>query len=512
MAYLMGIDCGTSSLKTLIIDEDGRVKAVSAQNYQFASPFGGYAEHDPREWWEACVHTIRQDLAESGIDPEQIAGVSFSGQMHGLVMLDEKMEVIRPAILHCDARSGEQVRSIKEKLGEEKVRRLMMNPVYSGFLLVSLLWVKENEPENFRRIAHVMLPKDYLKFRLTGEVSSEYSDASATLAFDVANVRWSEEILKEFDIPAGIFPPLYNTDEAVGNICPAAAKETGLSTKTKVVAGGGDQVMQGIGNGVTKVGGASVNIGTSGQVSFQSDTAIVNPALSTNTFCGYRKGRWITMGAIMNAGLCLKWCNQLLGQSDYKKINEEVAKVVPGSGGVIFLPYLNGERTPHLNPDISGEFVGVNLGTGAPQLTRAVMEGVAYALNQCIELCGDLGLKADGYIVASGGGARSGPWLQIQADVFNYPLKVAETEEQACLGACIAAGVGSGVYKDIEEGCARTVRYKDFTVIPDPKAHAVYEEYYGLFKDIYRAGSSELNKVTLLGRRVDRESKSDLHK
>ena len=510
MAYLMGIDLGTSSLKTMIIREDGQVVCVSAQNYQFASPFSGYAEHDPAEWWDACVSTIRKDLADSGVDPAEIRGVSFSGQMHGLVMLDKDKNVIRPAILHCDARSGEEVVRIRERLGARQ-GELMMNPVYSGFLFVSLLWVKAHEPENFSRIRYVCLPKDYLKFRLTGEITSEYSDASATLAFDVKNVCWSEEILSEFGISPALFPPLYNTADAVGTVSAAAAAETGLSEKTLVIAGGGDQVMQGIGNGVTRAGGASVNIGTSGQVSFQSDTPIFNPALSTNTFCGYRKGRWITMGAIMNAGLCLKWVNRLLGQTDYRALNEAVSRVVPGSGGVVFLPYLNGERTPHLNPDLSGEFVGVNLGTGPAELTRAVMEGVAYALNQCIELCGDLGLRADGFMVASGGGARSAPWLQIQADIFNYPLKVAETEEQACLGACIAAGAGAGIYRDIDEGCAKIVKYKDFTVFPDAKAHRIYEEYYQLFKEIYVSGHRELNKVTLLGRLVDRESKSNLH-
>jgi xylulokinase len=501
MAYLMGIDLGTSSLKTMLMDEDGRILAVCAKDYQFAAPRQGWAEHDPEEWWAACVETVQGVLRSSGVNPEDVAGVSFSGQMHGLVMLDSDGESIRPSILHCDARSAQQVQAIRQSLGEDRVRKLMMNPVYSGFLLVSLLWVREHEPDKFQRIRHVMLPKDYLKWKLTGSVTTDRSDASATLAFDVAAGEWSQEILKHFDLNADLFPPVYNTDEAVGTLSPAAARETGLSTRTVVVAGGGDQVMQGIGNGVTKVNGVSANIGTSGQVSFQSDTPILNPALSTNTFCGYKMGRWITMGAIMNAGLCLKWCNQLLNQRDYKALNEAVSQVPPGSRGVVFLPYLNGERTPHLNPDLSGAFVGVNLSTGAAELSRSVMEGVAFALNQCIELCGELGLHPEGEIVASGGGARSEPWLQIQADIFNRPLKVAQVQEQACLGACIAAGVGAGVYKDIDEGCARTVRYQPRVIVPNEGAHKVYEEYYQLFKDAYTSGSEVLHRVTLLGRR-----------
>ena len=500
MAYLMGIDLGTSSLKTIIIDEAGNVKALSARPYQFASPHGGYAEHDPREWWQACCETVKEALAALGAPASEVKGVSFSGQMHGAVLLDKDYQVIRPAILHCDARSSAQVEKIKDALGMERVRELVMNPVYTGFLLPSLMWVRDNEPENYEKVKYAVLPKDYLKFRMTGEVSSDYSDASATLAFDIKQICWSEEILKAVDIPMDIFPKCYGTAEATGHVCRAAAAETGLSEKTVVVAGGGDQVMQGIGNGTVREGDASSNIGTSGQVSFQSSVPIMNPALSTNTFCGYKKGRWITMGAIMNAGLSLKWFNSLFETADYNQINEQVAKVKPGSGGVIFLPYLNGERTPHVNPNLSGMFMGVNLNTGRPEMTRAVMEGVAFALYQCIEVCGKLGLRADN-MIASGGGARSGPWLQIQADIFDIPLQVADTEEQAGLGSAIAAGVGAGIYRDIEEGCSRAVRYQDFTVYPDPARHKVYEEYYQLYKDTYEASREVLQQVTLMGRR-----------
>ena len=499
MAYLMGIDLGTSSLKTLLADSKGHKVALAAKDYQFASPRQGYAEHDPEEWWQACVETVREVIEKSGVSPDEIAGVSFSGQMHGAVLLDENYEPIRPAILHCDARSGVQVKAVKEMLGEE-VKSLMMNPVYSGFLFISLLWVKENEPENYAKIRHVMLPKDYLRFKLCKEIASDYSDASATLAFDIENGCWSKEILSRFDIPMEWFPPVFNTADKVGNICSEASIETGLSEKTAVGAGGGDQVMQSIGNGVIRPGQAIANIGTSGQVSFQSAKPIKNPARSTNTFCSYEKGRWLTMGAIMNAGLCLKWWRSITGETDYEKLNADVAAVAPGSGGVIFLPYLNGERTPHLDPDLSGSFIGVNLGTDRAKMTRAVMEGVTYALNQCIELCGEMGLHCDNAIVASGGGARSLPWLQIQADVFGLPVKVAESEEQACLGAVIAAGVASGVYKDLEEGCAMAVRYRDLVVNPDPERHKIYESYYELYKEIFASGGDVFHRLTLLGR------------
>lgn len=510
MPYLMGIDLGTSSLKTLLMGEDGDVKHIASQSYNFSTPYSGYTEQEPRVWWDACCNTIRESLAKSEVAAEEIKGISFSGQMHGTVLLDEHHEVIRPAILHNDTRSSVQVEYIKDVLGEEKIRELVMNPIYSGFMLPSLLWVRDNEPENFRRIKHIMLPKDYIKYKLTKEISSDYSDASATLLFDVKKVEWSKGILDIFSLPIEVFPPCFNADEAVGKVCDEASKETGLSTSTIVVAGGGDQVMQGIGNGITYLGGSSVNIGTSGQVSFQSDVPILNPSLSTNTFVGYKKGRWITMGAIMNAGLSLKWCNRLLNQSDYKKINKDVSKVLPGSNGVIYLPYLNGERTPHLNPDISGEFIGVNLTTGPAELTRSVMEGVAFALKQCIDLCGELGLEAKNYMVASGGGSRSAPWLQLQSDIYNIPLKVASIEEQASLGAAIAAGVGVGVFKNIEEGCQRVVRYEDFEVTPNETNHRTYMEYYHLFKETYTVSSEILNKITILGRRLEKEHKANL--
>jgi len=502
MTYLMGIDLGTSSLKTIIIDESGTVKALKSRTYQFDSPHVGYAEQHPDVWWNACCETVREALVSSGIPASGIAGVSFSGQMHGAVMLDNEYRVVRPAILHCDARSNKQVETIRELLGLGGIRRLVMNPVYTGFLLPSLLWVRENEPQNFEKIRFVLLPKDYLKLKMTGEVSSDYSDASATLAFDIKNGCWSDEILDRVKISPEIFPRCYETTADTGRVSKQAAKATGLSERTIVVAGGGDQLMQGIGNGMVNPGDATVNIGSSGQVCFQIDQPVLNPALNTNMFCGSKKDRWILFGATMSAGLSLKWWNQLNAGSDYEKINNQVAAIKPGSGGIIFLPYLNGERTPHVNPNLSGVFLGVNTTTSYAHMTRAVMEGVAYSLMQCIEICGSLGFTAK-MLVASGGGARSRPWLQLQADLYNIPLKVAATEEQAGLGAAIAAGVGVAVFKNLEEGCRNAVRYKDEIVSPNAENNVVYNEYYQLYKDTYTACKEVLQQVTLIGRRED---------
>jgi xylulokinase len=495
MEYLMGIDIGTSSLKTMIIDESGEIKALSSQSYQYDSPETGYAEQDPEVWWNACIMTIRDALKKSGIPGERITAMSFSGQMHGVVLLDGDGKVVRPAILHCDVRSGKQVRQINERLGPDGVRELVMNPVYTGFLLTSLLWVRENEPQNYERVRKVCLPKDYIKYKLTGIVSTDYSDASATLVFDIRNHCWSRDIIVLFDIPESIFPPCCDTYSRVDHVSENAAAVTGLSKKTLVVSGGGDQIMQGIGSGMTEIGMVTTNIGSSGQVCFQTDKPIVNPELSTNVFCGYKKNRWIAMGAIMHAGLALKWIGHILGEDSYTKLDTIAQKALPGSGGVIFLPYLNGERTPHTNPDLSAMFFGCNMNTGRPEMVRSVMEGVAFAMMQCMETCEKLGLKRAS-TVASGGGAKSSLWLQIQSDVYGLPLKVARTEEQACLGAAIVAGVGAGVYRTVEDGCAAVVRYQEKIIVPDKENHKIYMDYYALFKDIYPANEELLRQVT----------------
>lgn len=509
MAVLIGTDLGTSSLKILLINTEGEVLSMASRAYQFDSPHPGYAQQDPEVWWRAFCESLREAMEKANIRKEEIEGIGFSGQMHGLVMLDGDLRSVRPAILHCDTRSAEQVRGIRERLGEAGVREKLMNSVYCGFMLPSLLWVRENEKENYARIAHILFPKDYLRMRLTGVVCSDYSDASASLMFDIRKGDWSKGILEIFEIPASMPAKCFGTAEKVGSVTKEAANLTGLPESLDVAAGGGDQVMQGIGNGITKMHRACLNIGSSAQLSFQSEEPLCNEALSTNTFCGYQKNRWIVMGAMMSAGLSMQWCLRLLGKTDYRALNEAVSEVEPGSGGVIFLPYLNGERTPHMNPDIGGAFLGLNLHTGAAQLARSVMEGVVFALYQCMELCREMGLEARDYLISSGGGAKSREWLQMQSDIFHMPIRIAAVQEQACLGAAIAAGVGAGIYRDIEEGCAALVRYESRVCLPDPLRHERYMEYYRIFKEAYPANQSILNRLTLLGREgmEDRRSK-----
>ncbi|MFP3041125.1 xylulokinase [Treponema primitia] len=500
MAFLMGIDLGTSSLKVIIIDTKGVIQAESSKAYQFDSPVNGYAEQKTEVWWSACCECIRDALSRLNAPASEIRGISFSGQMHGAVLLDKDRNVIRPAILHCDARSGVEVQKINRIFTEKHLRDSQLNPVYTGFLLTSLVWVRDNEPELYGRVRYAFLPKDFLKMMLCGELSTDYSDASGTLAYDIQHNCWSKEVLNALDIPPEFFPECSASDHVAGRVSKKAAEATGLWEGTVVVNGGADQVMQAVGNGAIRPGQATVNIGTSGQVCFQSDRPIRNPGLSTNTFCAYRSGAWITMGATMSAGLAFKWFRNILPPGDYRALDGEIEKLHPGSGGLLFLPYLNGERTPHVNPNISGMFMGLNLNTSGTHMARAVMEGVTYALMQCIEVCGDLGLQA-GELIASGGGARSPVWLQMQADIYNIPLKTTVSEEQACIGAAAMAGLGSGVFSSIEEACAAFVRYKDRIYTPNPENHGIYQQYYRLFKDAYTGSQKTIQSLTELGRR-----------
>lgn len=499
MAMFAGIDLGTSSLKCIIVDELGAVISSASRDYQFDAPVQGFAQQQTEIWWEACCYCVSKAIAKAGIEPVDIQGVSFSGQMHGLVMLDSEGQVLYPSILHCDSRSDKQVREIKQVLGSEYIKSHVINPIYTGFLLPSLLWIRDNEPEIFAEVRHVFMPKDFLRYMMTGEINSDYSDASATLAFDIAAGEWSHDIIKKFDLDISIFPKCFWTDEVTGYVTRKAAEQTGLAEKTPVIAGGGDQIMQAIGNGVYGLDKATINIGSSGQVCYQSDRVIKNPLLSTNTFCGYKNGRWITMGATMTAGLSFKWFNSLFDNVDYRAVDEGISRIEPGSEGLIFLPYLNGERTPHANPNLSGMFAGLNLSTNRYHMARSVLEGVTYSLYQCMEACNDLGIDAES-MIASGGGAKSDIWLRIQADVFNKPIKVASVSEQASVGAAIAASVGSGYYRSIDEACSVMVKYQDKIHYPDAANHAKYSEYYQLYKKLYEKSHEELEELTIMGR------------
>ncbi len=498
MKLLMGIDLGTSGLKSIVLDDSGSIQAVARSSYNYDTPHYGYAEQDPELWWQHCRTAITRAFANCR--SEDIAGISFSGQMHGLVMLDADCKPVRKAILHCDARSARQVAQIEQSIGEDIRKTVLMNAPFTGYLLPSLLWIREHEPANYEKIRFVCLPKDYIKYKLTGILSTDYSDASGTLAFDMQNHCWAEEVLNTLGISTDIFPSCHESSHPVGIVSKAAAGITGLPAGTLVIAGGGDQVMQNIGNGMLNAGDATINIGSSGQISFQTDTPVMNPDQSTNTFCGHRRNRWILLGATMSAGLSLKWWYNILTHVNYQEMDRDITGIPTGSGGVLYLPYLNGERTPHMDTTLSGMLLGVNSGTSQAHITRAVMEGVTYSLLQAMEKCNELGYSTD-LIISSGGGSRSLPWLQMQADILNLPVKVTASEEQAGIGAAITAGVGAGIFSDYREGCQAAVHYSNRPVLPDVRNHAAYSMYYECYKKAYSANRDLLRELYTLRQR-----------
>lgn len=499
MAYLLGIDLGTSSLKSLIMSPTGQTLALSARTYQFDIPVGGSAEQWPQVWWDACCETCREVIAKAGIGPGEISAIGFSGQMHGTVLLDAQKQPLRPAILHCDARTAAQNARIKQVLEAERIARQLMNPIYSGFMLPSLLWVRDHEPAAYDAVGYAMLPKDYLRWRMTGNIATEFSDASATLLFDMARGTWAEDLLHTFKIDPSILPEIHETTQLAGKLTAQAAEALGLLPGTPVCYGGGDQMMQAIGNGVIDESGATINVGSSAQVCFPVQRLLYNPANNMNFFGGYRKDLWIAMAATINGGLCYRWITQLLREADWDALNERVARIAPGCDGLVFLPYLGGERSPHMNPDLSGSFVGLNYATDRDHLARAVMEGVTYALYECYSLCRSLGLDA-ARMVASGGGAQSAVWLQMQADVFGKTLVRTVGTEQASVGAAIAAGVCAGIYSDVAEGCRAAVTYRDQITVPDLKRHSAYMEYFAIYRRLLRSQQADIELLTQMGR------------
>lgn len=499
MPCFLGIDVGTSSLKVMAVDEKGHVIGLASSPYPIICKKNGYAEQEPDMWWAAlkkAVSVVRKQMFDK---VKHISAIGLSGQMHGTVLLDKEFQVVRPAIIHCDARTGEEVEEIRALLGKD-VEDVLMNPIGPGIMLTTLLWLKKKEPQNLERASFALLPKDYLRFRITGEIGTDYSDASATLAFDLRKGAWADGVLDKLRLPKNIFPACKNSTEIAGGVTRRAALELNVDVGIPVVFGGGDQAMQSIGSGAVKKGEATSNIGSGGQICIQTDKPKGNISLGLNTFQGYHKERWYVMGATTNSGSSLRWLNQILDQTDYEEMNREVAHIRPGSDGLIFLPYLSGERCPRMNADISGVFWGLSFLTDRARLTRAVMEGVTYALYSCLEACQRAGTEISD-LTAIGGGSRSVPWLQMQADIFNKELRLTCHQEHAVFGAAITAAVGTGYFQDIPAACKEMVRYREGVIEPRSDVHMLYKEYYAIYREIYEKGQETLEAVTRLGRR-----------
>jgi xylulokinase len=504
MSYLMGLDVGTTGAKALLIDESGEVVVSAIAEYPMYTPHPQWAEQNPEDWWQASVESIRQVLAQSGADRGQVVGLGLTGQMHGLVLLDKDGAVLRPCIMWNDQRTGAQCAWITEKVGANRVLQLTGNPVLPGFTAPKVVWVREHEPQVYDRAAKVLLPKDYIRYRLTGEFATEVSGASGTSLFDVGQRKWSQEMLDALEMPADWLPECFESPVVSGQISPATARATGLRAGTPVAGGGGDQAAQAVGSGIVETGLVSVTVGTSGVVFASTDQFKVEPEGRLHAFCHAVPGRWHLMGVMLSAGGSFRWYRDtlgrmekdvasLLGKDPYELLTAEAAQAPAGCEGLIFLPYLTGERTPYPDPNARGVFVGLTLRHDKGHLGRAVLEGVAYGLRDSLELMKDLGL--DIYqIRASGGGARSDLWRQILADVFNTELVVINVTEGAAYGAALLAGVGAGVYGDVAEACSQAVRVVSRTE-PQAQDAAVYGQFYSVYRALYAGLKPSFDRV-----------------
>lgn len=481
MGYLLGIDLGTSGVKAMLLEPDSGSAFVESVSYAVDIPLPGRAEQAPEMWWEH----LRQALAKlAGNHPaayKAIRSVGLSGQMHGLVLLDKAGKPLRAAIVALDQRSGRQVAEMEEQLTRQELGAIFHNRPVTGFAFPSLLWVRDNEPEVLRQAFRVLQPKDYIRYRLTGSMESDYTDASASLAFDLGKNDWAWEVFERFRIPPDIFPRCGESSAVAGALSELCARETGLPAGIPVVYGCGDQQAQSIGNGVIREGIFVANIGTSGQISTYRQRDAYDPELRTHTFCHAFNHAYTVFGAALCSGMSLNWLkNKVLHLSDYAQLDALASRVPPGSEGVVYLPYLSGERTPHMDHNACGQFYGLRLGHDRAHFIRSVMEGVVYSLKNSLDILGGMGLAPE-LLIASGGGARSPLWLQMQADIFEREIAVCDVNEQACLGAAILAGVGAGVFSSVPDACGRLVRMKERIYRPDEKTFEAYRAGYDTY-------------------------------
>ncbi|MBS7225706.1 MAG: xylulokinase [Clostridiaceae bacterium] len=492
MEYLLGIDIGTSGTKTVLFDTDGHVAASKTVEYPMAQPQNGWAEQNPEDWWQAVCAGTRAVLEQSGADPASVRGIGLSGQMHSLVMLDEHNEVLRPAILWCDQRTAAECEEIHALVGKERYLEITANPALTGFTAGKILWVRKHEPEIYARCRHILLAKDYIRLKLCGVYATEVSDASGMGLLDVPNRCWSDEVLEKLGIDRALLADIYESPEVTGRVTQEAAHLTGLAAGTIVVGGAGDNAAAAVGTGVVEDGKAFATIGTSGVVFAHTSKLSIDPHGRVHTFCCAVPGAWHVMGVTLAAGQSLKWyrdnfCGTDVQQAEkqgvdsYALLDQAAAEVPIGSNRLIYLPYLMGERTPHLDPDCRGAFVGLSGLHTRYDLLRAVMEGVTYSLKDCAAILDEMGVQPD-VILACGGGGTSPLWRQMLADVLRCPVATTVSKEGPALGVAILAGVGAGIYASVEEGCQKLI-----SVNPPQSPVAQNAQSYEAFYEIYRA-------------------------
>jgi xylulokinase len=486
MTFFVGIDASTTATKALLMDAAGQVAAVASSEYTYDTPRPLWTEQHPDLWWQATVASVRQVLAQAGVDPADVDAVGLTGQMHGLVLLDAAGEVLRPAILWNDQRTGAECDEIRERLGKARFIQITGNDALTGFTAPKILWVRHHEPELFARVRQILLPKDYVRFKLTGAYATDKAGASGTVLFDLRQRAWSPQVLAALGLDPVWLPPTFEGPAVTGQISLQAAEATGLRPGTPVVGGGGDQAAGAVGTGAVAEGVVSLSLGTSGVVFATANRPIVEPEGRLHAFCHAVPGKWHLMGVMLSAAGSLRWYRDALVPGvNFDDLLAPAAEVAPGSEGLLFLPYLTGERTPHPDPLARGAFVGLTVRHSQAHLTRALLEGVAFGLRDSFELMRTAGLAEVTQVRVTGGGARSPLWRQILADVLNVELVTVNTSEGAAYGAALLAATGAGVFPDVESACAATMRVTSST--PPGPAHRAYQEIYPLYRDLYPA-------------------------
>jgi xylulokinase len=510
MAHLLGIDIGTSGTKTLLIDSRGRRLASATATYPCYAPRPAWSEQDPEDWWLAAARTIRQVLRQAGVRASDVSGIGLSGQMHGSVLMDKAGRVLRRAILWNDQRTGQECDEITRAAGgRAKLIGLVANPALTGFTAPKILWVRRHQPRLFDRTATILLPKDYVRYRLTGERATEVSDASGTLLLDVARRCWSKELLRRLDLDPGLLPAVYESTEVSGRLSAAAAAATGLAAGTPVVGGGGDQAAGAVGSGIVRPGVISATVGTSGVVFAHADKVQIDPLGRVHTFCHAVPGAWHIMGVVLAAGGSLQWfrdtlCQDLVAEARRRKIDPYelitalAAKTPPGSDGLYFLPYLTGERTPHADPCARAAWVGLSNMHTRGHMARAVIEGATYAMRDSLAIIRELKVPAR-EVRLSGGGARSRFWQALQADVYGLPVWTLSIEEGPAYGAALLAGVGTGAWATVPEACDATIRRLRQTR-PDRRRARLYDALYPEYGQLYRSLRDDFRRMAGSGR------------